>query len=146
MTIQEVQESLMSGRYLEAVSGAADLVQANPRNAQAWVSLGEGLQLQGRNYEAWLAYERGWILDPAAAWVLRVRAQVGGTPKAPVAEWLVRALAVPEVSVAAALIVRNEARTIAAVIDHLVPAVDEIIVVDTGSTDETISIVESRGI
>jgi tetratricopeptide (TPR) repeat protein len=50
------------------------------------------------------------------------------------------------VSVAAALIVRNEAAFLAGCLESLRSRVDDVIIVDTGSTDETMAIAESAGI
>jgi len=48
-------------------------------------------------------------------------------------------------TISAVLIVRNEARRLPATLEALRGAVDEIIVVDTGSTDETIAIARAHG-
>lgn len=52
----------------------------------------------------------------------------------------------PSVSVAAALIVRNEARFLGGCLDSLRGRVDEIVIVDTGSTDSTLAIAEQAGV
>ena len=59
--------------------------------------------------------------------------------------WLDELLAVPAVRVVGAIVARNEAENIGRCIRSLKPAVDEVIVVDTGSTDETRAIAESEG-
>jgi len=50
-----------------------------------------------------------------------------------------------EAAIAATLIVRNEARCIVRCLDSLRPWVDRIVVVDTGSTDDTPSLARGRG-
>jgi glycosyl transferase family 2 len=46
------------------------------------------------------------------------------------------------VGISAAMIVRNEARGIEAALRSLIPVVDEIVLVDTGSTDDTVAIAQ----
>jgi glycosyltransferase involved in cell wall biosynthesis len=48
-------------------------------------------------------------------------------------------------SVALCLIAKNEAALIGACLDSVVNAVDQVIVVDTGSTDETVAIAQAKG-
>ncbi len=51
----------------------------------------------------------------------------------------------PSPSIAATLIVRNEARCIARCLTSVMPWVDRIVVVDTGSTDDTVAIAQKLG-
>lgn len=51
----------------------------------------------------------------------------------------------PHNTVSACLIVRNEAAYLGACLASIRPVVDEIIVVDTGSTDDTVAIAQSYG-
>jgi len=55
-------------------------------------------------------------------------------------EAIARLLQVKKVTVTAAVLVKNEERLIRKCLEHLAPAVDEILVIDTGSTDRTIEI------
>ena len=52
------------------------------------------------------------------------------------------AAADPDVRISAALIVRNEEKFIAGCLDSIAGRVDEIVIVDTGSTDETLNIIK----
>lgn len=53
--------------------------------------------------------------------------------------------AMPKPSLSAVLIVRNEAKHIAECIESVRPVCDEVVVVDTGSTDDTVSIAKGMG-
>ncbi|GMA57580.1 hypothetical protein GCM10025858_20830 [Alicyclobacillus sacchari] len=112
-------------------------------NAQLWEFLGESLEHLGEYDAAWAAYNRAWLLDPQAEWAepARMRLRERLTGKTPV--WIQELLAVPHVTISAAMIAKNEARTIGKAVAALSPAVDEIIVVDTGSTDDTVAIAEA---
>lgn len=145
VAIQTIQDRLVKQEYREAVEAARDVVVHDPRNAQAWVFLGEGLERLGRKYEAWLAYERGWLLDPPAGWVPRVRERLFPLAATSVVDWLEEALRVPSVTLTAAFIVRDEERTLQKALDHIRPAVDDIVVVDTGSVDRTVEIAQEAG-
>jgi len=48
--------------------------------------------------------------------------------------------------VAAALIVRDESKFIEGCLDALLPVVDDIVVVDTGSVDDTVALCQARGV
>ncbi|MDZ7282761.1 glycosyltransferase [Sphingomonas sanguinis] len=51
----------------------------------------------------------------------------------------------PSPSIAATLIVRNEARCLARCLDSITPWVDRIVVLDTGSTDDSVAIAQAAG-
>ena len=65
---------------------------------------------------------------------------MGGIPL-----WLDELLSVPEVRVVGAIVARNETENIGRCIRALRPAVDAIVVADTGSTDDTMVISKSEG-
>ncbi|WP_284227305.1 glycosyltransferase [Alicyclobacillus hesperidum] len=144
--VEAVKNQLLSGDYSQAkVLAVKSLRDKEKLNAQLWEFLGEALEHLGEYDAAWAAYDRAWLLDPQAEWAeparMRLRERVTG--KVPV--WIQELLAAPHVTISAAMIAKNEARTIGDAIAALTPAVDEIIVVDTGSTDETIAIAEAAG-
>ncbi|WP_192811454.1 glycosyltransferase [Alicyclobacillus hesperidum] len=144
--IETVKSQLLAGDYSTAKVNAVKAIrQSEKLNAQLWEFLGEALEHLGEYDAAWAAYDRAWLLDPQAEWAeparMRLRERVTG--KVPV--WIQELLAAPHVTISAAMIAKNEARTIGDAIAALTPAVDEIIVVDTGSTDETIAIAEAAG-
>lgn len=141
----QVEQALRRQDWHLAETLCREVLGSNRAEAQAWVFLAEALEHQGQKSAAWRCFDRGWILDPQAVWVSaakdRLRNQrVGGSPL-----WLEDLLAVPSVRVVGAIVARNEAENIGRCIRALRPAVDAVVVVDTGSTDDTIVIAESEG-
>jgi tetratricopeptide (TPR) repeat protein len=59
--------------------------------------------------------------------------------------WLPELLAVPRATVAGVVITRDEAATIFETVRRLRPAVDRVLVVDTGSTDDTVRLSREAG-
>ena len=118
-------------------------LETNVVNAQVWFDLGEAYAHQGKGQAAKLAYTRAWILDPEAKWADTLFPTLSSIPKGEVPEALTSLLQVQKVSVAAAILVKNEARSILRCLQSISMAVDEIVVIDTGSTDGTIDIVNN---
>ncbi|MHB1903543.1 MAG: glycosyltransferase [Ferrimicrobium sp.] len=116
-----------------------------PLRAQGWVFLANALELMGRDYEAWCVYRRGWLLNPTARWADAVVERLAKTEPSALAPWLAEALAVPEASISVAVIARSEERCIARCIDSVKGVVDDVVVVDTGSTDNTRQIAAEHG-
>ncbi|WDL95308.1 TPR domain-containing glycosyltransferase [Alicyclobacillus sp. ALC3] len=144
--IRDVQELLTNGRYQEAKDATIAFLQEEKLVAQMWVWLGEALEHLGDKAGAWKAYDRACLLDPQATWVARVEQRLAQFRQAVTPPWMAQLLAVKPVTVAAAIIVRDEERTIGETIDRLRPAVDQIVVVDTGSTDNTVEIIRNQGV
>ncbi|WP_053960686.1 tetratricopeptide repeat-containing glycosyltransferase family 2 protein [Sulfobacillus thermosulfidooxidans] len=137
-------ELLRAGRWSAAQARAVEGLMHFPAGAQLWVYLGESLEHLGQRGPARTAYDRAWMLDPAAAWVPATWARLQHVaPTVP--DWLERVLAVPAVTVTAALIARDEEDTIGTAVARLIPAVDEVLVVDTGSTDATVARAREAG-
>ncbi|NMP23567.1 glycosyltransferase family 2 protein [Sulfobacillus harzensis] len=141
----QVEQALRQQDWRGAETVCREVLGRNRVEAQAWVFLGEALEHQGQGPAAWRCFERAWILDPQAAWVPRAinrlkDQQVGGIPL-----WLDDLLSVPPVRVVGAILARDEAENIGRCIRALRPAVDSVVVVDTGSTDDTVAIAESEG-
>lgn len=135
---------LRQGRWSAAQARAVEGLMNFPAGAQLWVYLGESLEHLGQLGAARTAYDRAWMLDPAAAWVPAAWERLSRVSPA-VPEWLERLLAVPAVTVTAAMIARDEEETIGTAVARLVPAVDEVLVVDTGSTDATVARAREAG-
>lgn len=141
---RDTADLLRRGRWQSAQTRASRGLRHYPASAQLWVFLGESLEQQGKRDAAWAAYERGWMLDPAASWLPDVKKRLSGVSDR-VTDEIEALLQVPNVTVTAAIIARNESETINEVIASLRPAVDEVLVIDTGSTDETATIAEEAG-
>ena len=112
-----------------------------------WVFLGEALEKLANPVLAWRAYERAWVLDPQAEWVDSVRRRLSPIElDTPNPDWFEEVYRVKKVTVTAAMIVKNESRTLDRALAALKPAVDEIVLVDTGSTDDTVAIAQRHGV
>ncbi|WP_162463363.1 tetratricopeptide repeat-containing glycosyltransferase family 2 protein [Paenibacillus psychroresistens] len=135
--------ALQTKRYLEAEMMACEAVQAAPLVAQSWVLLGEALLQQGIGITAAQIFERAWLLDPEAVWIGAVQKALQAIKKPTKSDIVAKLLEVPSVTITAAVLVKNEERLIEKCLSHLADAVDEIVVIDTGSTDRTIEIAQS---
>lgn len=133
----DIAALLKNGSYPEAEAAAVELLRRQPRHAQGWVNLGEALMRQGFGRAARKAFERAWLLDPQSAWVAAVQQALRGIPEGQHRPDVDALLAVPRVTVAAAVIAYNEARCIERCVRSLLDAVDEVVVLDAGSTDGT---------
>jgi glycosyltransferase involved in cell wall biosynthesis len=144
-TIDDVQNNtaqlLSQGKYLEAEQICMDCLQHNKLAPQLWVYLGEALLRQGYKYAAGQIFRRALLLDPQASWEEAVWRELDlledDEPRTDI-EILVQ---VKKVTVSAALIVKDEERCIQRCIESIQHAVDEIIIVDTGSTDNTLELI-----
>ncbi|MCY0878784.1 MAG: tetratricopeptide repeat protein [Firmicutes bacterium] len=141
----EVIQALKAQRWQEAVDLAKERVTANPAEAQAWVFLGEALEHMGERAGAWRCYDRGWMLDPQAAWAPAVEARFQDVRGKTGPEWVEALLTVPRVRVVGAILAKNEADNIKRCVEALLPAVDAVFVADTGSTDGTQEIARQAG-
>jgi glycosyltransferase involved in cell wall biosynthesis len=136
-------EALQAKRYIEAEVTACQAIQAAPLVAQSWVLLGEALLQQGIGITAAQIFERAWLLDPEAVWIGPVQKALHAIKNPTKSDVVAKLLEVPKVTVTAAVLVKNEERLIEKCLKHLVDAVDEILVIDTGSTDRTVEIAGS---
>jgi len=150
LTVQEqldlIRKQLLDGDNTSALESVRGVLGESPRLAQAWVFLGEVLERTGNPHAAWLAFRRAWLLDPKADWVGPVEKRLKEVPVSEVMPWLEELLRVDAVTVGAAIIVKDEVGTVGRCIESLRDAVDEIVVVDTGSTDGTLKVLEDLGI
>ena len=143
--LDQIHSMLQQRQTTEALPLIKAEIAEFPLQAQGWVFLGNALELMGRNYEAWCAYRRGWLLNPTAQWAESTVERLSKTEPCALAGWLVESLAVPDASVTVAVIARNEERCIARCIDSVRGVVDDVVVVDTGSTDNTRQIAADHG-
>lgn len=133
--------ALKAKDYEEAERLAIEWIQSNPTHPHGWISLGEVLLQRQQGLMAKLMFRRGRLLDPEGAWLNIVAARAKGCPEGARREELLALLRVPRRKVTAAIVVKNEERCIGRCIESLEGAVDEIVVVDSGSTDGTLDIV-----
>lgn len=142
MSIQKLIEQKKAD---EAIPLLQSELESNILWAQGWVWLGDCFLWNKQGTAATMAYERAWILDPQANWVEGVYQILETTPNGSIPKWLSELLKVPKVKVTGAMIAKNAASTIGKALAALQPAVDELVVVDTGSEDSTMAIAESFG-
>ncbi len=142
-----IVEALRSQEWGVAEALSRQRLQQDRLWAQGWLFLAESLERQEEVDSAWACYDRTWILDPRATWasVVTARLKPNGVQWDKLPEWLSSLLAVPTVHIVGAMIARDEERTILETVTHLQEAVDEVVVVDTGSTDRTAQIAEEAG-
>jgi glycosyltransferase involved in cell wall biosynthesis len=132
-------EHLQQQRYKEAELAAKDLIRGNPLEAQNWVFLGEALMHQGYGNAANKAFQRAWLLDPEAAWVVPVVEALKSVPPGVERVDIEGLLHVRKVSITAGIISYNMEDTIQRCLDSLQGAVDQIVLIDC-STDRTADI------
>ncbi len=140
-------ETLQHKDWRAAQAMGRSVLEERPAEAQAWVWLGEALEHQGKGAAAWHCYDRGWMLDPQAVWAPAAEKRLSqwkGQDEGRL-EWLERLLEVPKVRVVAAILAKDEAEHIHHAVSALMPAVDEVWVVDTGSQDNTVELAEQAG-
>ncbi len=140
MTIEAVAQALRDKQYKQAEQAAIEILQGNLLSSQSWVYLGEALLQQGFGQAARAVFSRASLLDPQATWVGAVKKALSQVQDGPRVTQVDRLLGVKKVTVAAAIMTRNEARCIERCILSLLDAVDEIVVLDSDSTDGTLDI------
>jgi hypothetical protein len=115
-------------------------------DAQAWAFLGQSMVGLKRGDMARKCFERVALLDPLANWIQQAWQDAARVPNGMADKQTLKLLEVDAVPVSACILTRDNSRTIRQCIEALMPAVDDIVVVDTGSTDDTVEIVESLGL
>lgn len=142
---KQIIADLKAGQFERVEHWCMNHLRRHRTTAQLWVFLGEALFQQGYYVEAERVFNRALLLDPQASWqgtiFTKIREKLGDEPT-PCREDIQRLLQVESVSVSAALIVKDEERSIVRCIESIVDAVDEIIVLDTGSTDRTLQLLQ----
>jgi|GEM_PF-1718505 tetratricopeptide (TPR) repeat protein len=135
---EPIVSALRQKQYRTAERLALDLLQSSPLSAQLWCWLGEALLHQGFGKAARRVFDRAWLLDPFAAWTETAYRALERTPPGADRPDIEELLAVPETKVTAAVLVRDEKERIVRCLNSLLAAVDEIVVIDTGSCDGTV--------
>jgi glycosyltransferase involved in cell wall biosynthesis len=132
-------EHLQQQRYKEAGLAAKDQIRANPLEAQNWVFLGEALMHQGYGDAANKVFQRAWLLDPEATWVVPVMDALKSVPLGDERVDIEGLLHVRKVTITAGIITYNMESTIERCLDSLQGAVDHIVLIDC-STDRTVEL------
>jgi glycosyltransferase involved in cell wall biosynthesis len=140
---QSILDALTKLDYKKAEQLSIFHLGENPLEPQLWLYLCEALLQQGYGASAYKTFERAWMLDPQGSWLESVKHRFRHTSGQRNKKSIEKLLQVKPVKVAAGVIVKDEERSIHRCLSSLVDAVDEIIVVDTGSTDGTLDIVRS---
>lgn len=141
----EIIANLRTGHYAQVEQVCMSILPQNRRSPQLWAFLGEALFHQHYYVEAKRVFQRALLLDPQASWERAVFATLNeklAKVEAQCREDIDQLLRVELVTVSAALIVRNEERSISRCIESIRHAVDEIVVLDTGSTDRTLQLLQ----
>lgn len=137
-----IVESLKSRHFEKAEELSINALRNNSLDAQLWLYLAEAMAFQGYGASAMALYNRAWLLDPEAQWIAQAKNDLIKSNINRSNEEVDKLLNVCRTSVTAALIVKNESIHIENCISRIVNAVDEIVVVDTGSTDGTLDILK----
>lgn len=140
MNYENIIGSLKNNQFKKAEELSLKTLKNDNLNAQIWLYLAEALTFQGYGASAEAVFKRAWLLDPEAVWIENARMDLERSDKTRLKEGIDKLLKVDSVSVTAALIVKNESEHIENCLRRIINAVDEIVIVDTGSTDETIEI------
>ncbi|MEI7026919.1 glycosyltransferase [Paenibacillus sp. y28] len=141
--IEMITKAFEEKRYLQAQLAAEKAVAEEPLNVMAWVYLGEALLHQEYGTAARKAFQRALLLDPEASWKQTVFKKLEDTPGGPEMKEIDPLLAVEPVRIAAVVIAKNDEHRIKRCLESLVPAVDEIVLVNYGSTDKTVEMASS---
>jgi glycosyltransferase involved in cell wall biosynthesis len=139
----EITSYLKKGEFKKAERAALVKIGSNRLDAQAWVYLGEALLRQNSSYTASQVFNRAHLLDPVASWVEAVNHEMKRVPSGNNRIDIEVLLETKKVTVAAALLVRNEILCIERCLKSIVNSVDEIVVIDCESTDGTREFVQS---
>lgn len=132
---EHITVAMQEQRYSDAERTATRLVKQEPLNPQGWVFLAEALMQQGFIETASKVFERAWLLDPEADWVKSVYALLA-VLKDNVPRFDIEALLkLPAVTVTAVVLAQDDGQALQRCLASLHGTVDEVIVVDIGSTD-----------
>lgn len=119
------------------------IIQEYPYIAQLWVHLGESLLHLGAGKMAEMAFKRALLLDPKARWAEDLPLILSQVNKGKEIAAVINLFNLITPKITAAIICKNESRCIARCLSSMTDAVDEILVIDTGSTDNTLEIVNT---
>jgi len=125
-----------AGNLADAEAAFRSAAEHAPNDARGWNNLGAVLGEQKRYAEAGEAWRRALKCDPA---------NVDAKRNLDTLERLRKSDSKHAINASLCMIVRNEADNLPQAIGPLRALFDEIVVVDTGSTDDTVAVAESLG-
>ena len=146
IALERIAEFLRKRRFHDARGGCLSLLQKDRKHGQAWAYLGQAMVGLKQGEMASKCFDRASLLDPFAPWITTALTDAQQTETGKPDHDILRLLTVPPRTVSATVLTRDNERTIEQCLRLLKDAVDEIIVVDTGSKDATIEIIQSLGI
>lgn len=139
--LKTIADTLQKQEYFLAEQRSKEHIRNHPLEAQGWAYLGEALLSRGFGAAARAVFERARLLDPEATWMLSISKELDKREEGPERYDVELLLKTDKVKVSGAVLVRNGEAAIERCIRSLQGAVDEIVVLDYGSTDRTIPIV-----
>lgn len=145
-TNDQIAEMFQKNRLSDVRYACIERLNHDRLDGQAWIYLGHALIGLKRGKMAHLCFRRALLFDAYATWQSEMESAIQNTEQGHDDNQIQQLLEVPHTTISACVLTRDSSRTIRQCIEALQGAVDEIIVVDTGSKDDTVSIVESLGV
>ncbi|WP_206919941.1 glycosyltransferase [Alicyclobacillus suci] len=145
-TLDEIIVLLQNRQFLKVRSVCVEILHKDRLNARIWSFLGQAMVGLGNGNMARLCFKRAWLLDPFATWIERALADVDKVGPGQGDKQVLKLIQVPKVKVTATILTKNSERTIVSCIEALRDTVDEIIVVDTGSSDSALDLVKDLNV
>lgn len=145
-TNDDIIQNLKHKQFDSARYACVERLKGDPLDVQAWTFLGQAMVGLRRGRMAELCFRRALLFNPYAPWESDALRDAHAVSPGRDDRQVLGLLQVPHVPVSACVLTRDNENTIAECLYALQGAVDEIIVVDTGSSDNTVSIVQSVGV
>lgn len=134
-----IQKLMDNGDFGRAEKEILKVIAVNPKEVNYWVLLADVLSAQQYYIDAYNIIQKVRLFDPQSTWIestlmeLEIRFGTSSNMKYNINELF----SIPKVTVAAAMIIKDDKNNIHRWYESLKNSVDEIIIVDTGSTDGT---------
>ena len=136
--------AIRAGRHAEALAHATRSLGWSRAHAAPFALAGYALHLLGDSALGQALLERALALDPRDARTRGCLADVAARPRATSTHPALAFLARPT-TLGVCMIVKDEARQLRRYMPALAPFLDELVVVDTGSSDESVAIARACG-